>query len=57
VEAGSAPGLADLASITIESGTTLRVPNVPSGSYFVRVRARNYIGLSVASNEARVDVP
>jgi hypothetical protein len=57
VEAGSAPGLADLASFSLDAGTTVTVPNVPSGSYYVRVRARNYIGLSVASNEARIDVP
>jgi hypothetical protein len=57
VEAGSAPGLAGLASFTVDGGTTLTVPNVPTGSYYVRVRARNDIGLSVASNEARVDVP
>jgi hypothetical protein len=57
VEAGSAPGLADLASFSVDRGTTLAVPNVPSGSYYVRVRARNYIGVGVASNEVRVDVP
>jgi hypothetical protein len=57
VEAGSGPGLADLASLTVDGGTTLIVPNVPTGSYYVRVRARNYIGVSVPSNEVRVDVP
>jgi hypothetical protein len=57
VEAGSGPGLADLVSFSVDGATTLTVPDVPSGSYYVRVRARNYIGLSVASNEVRVGVP
>jgi hypothetical protein len=36
---------------------TLTVRNVPTDSYYVRVRARNYIGLGAVLNEARVDVP
>jgi hypothetical protein len=57
VEAGSAPGLADIATLSIASGTALTVPDVPPGSYDVRVRARNDIGASVPSNAVRVDVP
>ena len=57
VEAGSAPGLADLASIEAPSGNSISVPNVPTGSYFVRVRSRNDLGVGAASNERRVDVP
>ena len=57
VEAGSAPGLADLASIEALSGNSISVPNVPTGSYYVRVRARNDLGVGAASNEHRVDVP
>jgi hypothetical protein len=56
VEAGSAPGLADLASMEV-SGSTIAVPNVPPGSYYVRVRSRNDLGVGAASNEHRVDVP
>lgn len=57
VEAGSAPGLANLASFPVAGGATLTVENVPPGSYHVRVRARNDIGLGVPSNEILVHVP
>jgi hypothetical protein len=57
VEAGSAPGLADLAALRVSSATTFTVPFVPAGTYYVRIRAANGIGLSVPSNEIRVEVP
>ena len=57
VEAGSAPGLADLATVQRTDGPRLVVPNVPPGTYYVRVRALNYIGASAASNEIVVTVP
>jgi hypothetical protein len=56
VEAGTAPGLANIASFPMP-GTTLVVPNVPSGRYFVRIRARNYIGWGVPTDDIVVDVP
>ncbi len=56
VEAGSAPGLSNLAFVPVMTGTTLTVPNVPPGTYYVRVRAWNYIGASVPSNEVVVEV-
>jgi hypothetical protein len=57
VEAGSAPGLANIATFPVTNLTTLTVPNVPPGTYYVRVRAWNYIGPSVPSNEIVVTVP
>jgi len=57
VEAGSAAGLADIATLAVPSGTTLTVPNVAAGTYFVRVRALNYVGSSEVSNEVPVRVP
>jgi hypothetical protein len=57
VEAGSAPGLANLAMMTVPTGRTLTVPDVPPGTYYVRVKAANYIGDSVPSNEIVVSVP
>lgn len=38
VEAGSGPGLSDQGLVTV-SGTSLLVPEVPNGAYYVRVRA------------------
>jgi hypothetical protein len=56
LEAGSGPGLSNLA-VGTTSDSTLVVPNVPPGSYYVRVKALNYIGASVPSNEIVVHVP
>jgi hypothetical protein len=55
IEAGSAPGLANLATLPV-TGTSRSVPGVPPGTYFVRIRARNSAGDSSASNEVTVTV-
>jgi hypothetical protein len=57
IEAGSAPGLADLARFS--TGTALQsvsVPDVPPGVYHVRVRAATGAGAGPASNEVVVQV-
>lgn len=52
VEAGSAPGLANFASFdTGSTATTLTTRNPPTGTYYVRVRARGSCGASGVSNE------
>jgi hypothetical protein len=56
VEAGSAPGLANLARLT-SAEPQLVVDDVPSGVYYVRVRGINTIGKSSASREVQVVVP
>ncbi|WP_395700282.1 hypothetical protein [Aquabacterium sp.] len=57
VEAGSGPGLANLASIpTSGSGTTFSAAGVPAGVYYLRIRARNASGLSLPSNEMKLVV-
>lgn len=57
IEAGSAPGLVDLASLPLPAGTqATTVDNVPPGTYYVRVRARNGLGLGPPSATVRVDV-
>ena len=55
LEAGSSPGAANLATIPT-TGTTVAVGGVPTGQYFVRVRARNAVGTSAATSDAVVNV-
>jgi hypothetical protein len=53
IEAGSSPALSDLANFS--TGTPIpsfQTAGVPGGTYYVRVRAGNSIGLSAPSNEA-----
>jgi hypothetical protein len=56
VEAGSAHGLANLMSRSV-SGTTFTVDDVPSGRYYVRVRAINDVGRSVPTADVEIIVP
>jgi hypothetical protein len=57
VEAGASSGLSNLASFdTGGRSTSLVVQQVPSGTYFVRVRSRNANGSSDASNEVILTV-
>ncbi len=55
LEAGSAPGIADLAVLPTAS-TLLTFPGIPAGTYFVRVRSLGSGGASSPSNEAVVVV-
>jgi hypothetical protein len=55
LEAGSAPGLVNVAQIDIGPGTGLSAV-APPGTYFVRVRARNGCGLGPASNEVTLTI-
>jgi hypothetical protein len=58
VEAGSGPGLSNLAVLTLPPGqTSLTVPNVARGTYYVRIRPVNGSGPGDASNEVTVSVP
>lgn len=56
IEAGSGPGLADLARLRVGPVTSHAVSSVPAGVYFVRVRAVNAAGEGLSSNEIRVVV-
>jgi hypothetical protein len=52
LEAGSAPGVANIASLPLAgTTTTLAVPGVPNGVYYVRVRAASAEGIGAPSNE------
>jgi len=55
VQAGSAPGVSDLASLNVTGGTSLSV-SAPQGTYYVRVVATNDFGASAASNEIVLNV-
>ena len=55
IEAALAPGGPTLASLST-AGTSLVVPNVPTGVFYVRVRAVNLSGASAPSNEVVVVV-
>jgi hypothetical protein len=58
LEAGSAPGLANLAVFQAPGApTSLTFPNVPSGTYFIRVRSIGGGTSSGPSNEIVVTVP
>ena len=58
VEAGTAPNLANLGVLnTGTTATTLVVPGVPSGTYYLRVRAANALGASPVSNQRGLFVP
>jgi predicted phage tail protein len=57
LEAGSAPGLSDIASVsTGNTATAITASAVPNGTYYVRVRASNAAGLSGPSNEVSIVV-
>jgi hypothetical protein len=57
VDAGTAPGLANVASIAVAAGaTTLAAQSVPPGTYHVRVRTRTAGGVESVSNEITVIV-
>lgn len=58
LEAGSSAGARDLANFaTASAATTYIANNVPSGTYFIRVKAANAAGVSGSSNEIVVTVP
>lgn len=56
LEAGSAPGAANLVAGVVVFTTSVSFPDIPPGRYYVRLRARNSAGVSAPSNEAVVDV-
>gem|GEM_PF-2570442 len=55
LEAGSAPGLSNLAQLSL-AGTSLTFPGIPPGRYYLRVRGNGACGLTAASNEVAVTV-
>jgi predicted phage tail protein len=57
VQAGSAPGLSNLATLAVGATPSFSTSGVPFGTYFVRVISTNAAGSSAASNEVTIIVP
>jgi hypothetical protein len=57
VEAGTAPGLANIVVFDTGNAAQTVSATAPDGLYYVRVRGRNACGTGPASNEVRVSVP
>ncbi len=55
-EAGTAPGLSNVAIADVGNVTTLTATGVANGTYYVRMRARNSCGASAPSGELTVVV-
>ena len=56
LEAGSAPGLTNVATVILGNSPSFSAAAVPAGTYFVRVRAIGADGESLPSNEVTVVV-
>ena len=57
LEAGSAPGLSDIAVIPLGPTTGLSAAGVPAGTYHLRVRAVGTAGLSAPTGDVTLIVP
>jgi hypothetical protein len=57
VEAGSAPGAANVVVFDTGTAATALTAVAPNGVYYVRIRGRNACGIGAASNEFIVRVP
>lgn len=55
LQAGSAPGLMDIATVTV-AGTSIVVPGVPNGVYHVRVLAGNAAGVGPPTPDHAIQV-
>ncbi len=57
LDAGNTPGVYNLGSATYPASvTSTAIPNVPAGTYYLRVRAQNALGTSLSSVERAVTV-
>ncbi len=57
LEAGTAPGLADLTTLPLGSTAAFQIAGVPRGEYYLRVRAVNAAGVGPASRDVLLKMP
>ena len=57
LEVGTSPGRSNLGILHVGNTETWGVDRVPSGTYYVRVRAANDVGPSLPTNEVVITVP
>ncbi len=57
LEAGSAPGLANIGAATVGAATSFIIPGVPAGAYYVRVRAVSSAGSGAPSQDVLIAIP
>lgn len=57
IEAGSSAGANNQGTFTVPGHETRYSREIPAGTYYVRVLARNACGLSAASNELQIEMP
>ncbi len=57
LEVGSGPGITDVAIFPLDPTSAGVAANVPPGTYYVRLRAINSCGSSLAANELGIEVP
>lgn len=57
LEAGTAFGLTDIGTFDVGASTTFAATNVPPGTYFVRIRARNARGLGLPTVDVPLSIP
>ena len=58
LEAGSQPGASNIAVLRLgTTATSITIPGVPPGRYFLRLRAVNALGISAQSFEHEMVVP
>lgn len=56
LEAGTGPGLSNIATLPLGAATSFSISGVPTGAYWIRVRAANAFGASDPSNEVVIGV-
>ena len=57
LEAGTAPGLANITTVTLGPNPVFQIAGVPRGEYYLRVRALNAAGVGAPSRDVLLTMP